>query len=195
MVFDEVESNENYRAAFGDLRKKFDEIVERFEARPVTVKITNMSTGNSEPVKMDRRAFLASVRFQMYSLGGNRELPKLLCDLHDGDFRPWILSTLKTSVALRQQLTRTFAGCGATATPPAAADLPAAGRRVDRQNVAGGTVGELPGALLDADRGAGATFAVSARPAGVGRTHAAVTAGPLRLRCQSTTTRPRWGRP
>ena len=104
MIFDEVQSTEKYRDAFGDMRKKFAEIVERLVEEPVTVEIINQSTGKSEPVRMDRDTFVASVRFQMYYLDGSRSLPKLLAEAYEGNFRPFVLSALRQNIGLRQSL-------------------------------------------------------------------------------------------
>ena len=92
LIFDEVQNNDRYRAVFGDLRQKFDEVVERLGNEPVTIDVVNQSSGKTEPVRLDLQAFLAAVRFQMYYTGGNRELPKLLCEAHQGNFRSFVVS-------------------------------------------------------------------------------------------------------
>ena len=104
LIFAEVQGNERYRAAFGDLQAKFDEIVDRLRDQPVTVEIVNKATGNPEPVQMDLPAFLASVRFQMYYTAGNRDLPRLLLEAHQGNFRPFVVSALQQNIALRRSL-------------------------------------------------------------------------------------------
>jgi len=103
-VFKEVASSDQLRGSFGDLKKKFDEIVERITTQPVTVEIVNQGTGKSQPVTLDRQAFLAAIRMQLYSTAGNRQFPQTICELHEGNFRPWIVDVLKRNVALRQSL-------------------------------------------------------------------------------------------
>ncbi len=103
-IFDEVERNPKLKKAFGDLRMKFETILKRLEEKPVTVEIMNTSTGKSEPIEMDRSMFESAVRFQMYYSGNSRRLPALLCDAYDGKFRPFVLSSLRQSIGLRQSL-------------------------------------------------------------------------------------------
>ena len=104
MMFEEAASTEVYRNAFGNLRRKFEEIVQRLDANPVTIGITNQSTGKSEPIKMNRADFVASVRFQMYYTNESRRLPKLICEAYEGKFRPFVVSSLGQNMALRQSL-------------------------------------------------------------------------------------------
>ena len=104
MMFTEAGSTAEYRDAFGDLKQKFNNILERLAISPATVEITNRSTGKPETVTMNQADFIAAVRFQMYYTGGSRQLPKLLCDAHEGDFRPFVLGSLRQNMALRQSI-------------------------------------------------------------------------------------------
>ncbi len=104
LMFEEAASTEAYQKSFGDLRGKFGEILLRLEMEPARVEFKNQSTGKTESVTMNRSDFLASVRFQMYYTGPCRELPRLLCEAHSGDFRPFVLNSLRLNQALRQSL-------------------------------------------------------------------------------------------
>jgi pimeloyl-ACP methyl ester carboxylesterase len=104
MIFAEAESSQRYRQAFGDLRGKFAEILARLDREPVTVEVINRSTGQTEPVQMDRQAFAAAVRLQMYYTDDSRQLPRLLCAAHSGDFRPFVVSALQQNIALRNSI-------------------------------------------------------------------------------------------
>ena len=104
LIFDEVEANPKYRKAFGDLRKKFDELSDRLKETPATVSITNVSTGKAESISLNRDQFMSAVRFQTYYTANSRRLPMLLCEAHEGNFRPFVLDVLKQNIAIRQSL-------------------------------------------------------------------------------------------
>lgn len=104
MMFREANSTAAYREAFGDLQKKFKTILERLEKNPATVTITNRLTDKPETVVMNQADFVAAVRLQMYYTAGSRQLPKLLCDAFEGDFKPFVVSSLRQNVGLRQSL-------------------------------------------------------------------------------------------
>ncbi len=104
MIFEEVAKAPKYREAFGDLRKKFAELSNRLEAKPVSVLITNRTTGKEEAITLDRDQFMSAVRFQTYYTSNSRRLPKLLCEAHEGNFRPFVLDVLRQNIAIRQSL-------------------------------------------------------------------------------------------
>lgn len=47
---------------------------------------------------------MSAVRFQTYYTANSRRLPMLLCEAHEGNFRPFVLDVLKQNVAISQSL-------------------------------------------------------------------------------------------
>ncbi|MEM9378884.1 MAG: alpha/beta fold hydrolase [Planctomycetota bacterium] len=100
-IFEEVLSTPRYRRAFGDLERKFDEIVERLEAAPAEVVVRHPATGEPTTVLFDRVAFAEGVRLQLYQLPSNRRLPLLLLQAHAGDFTALAEASIASSRAMR----------------------------------------------------------------------------------------------
>lgn len=104
LMFEEAASTEEYRAAFGDLKKKLYDITERLKSEPAVVDINSPITGKSESITLSSADFIAAVRFQMYYTSRSRQLPVLLCRAYEGDFTPFVSSSLRQNMALRQTL-------------------------------------------------------------------------------------------
>ncbi|MEM7454903.1 MAG: alpha/beta fold hydrolase [Planctomycetota bacterium] len=104
LIFDEVEANEPYRNAFGDLRSKFETILDRLEVEPAEAEVIHSGTGKTETVTLTRGTFASAVRFQMYYSGNSRRLPLLINAAYDGDYRPFATSALQQNIGLRQSI-------------------------------------------------------------------------------------------
>ncbi|MEM1451351.1 MAG: alpha/beta fold hydrolase [Planctomycetota bacterium] len=100
-IFEEVRSTPRYRRAFGDLRRKFDEIVQRLAAEPAEVVMRHPATGEPTTVLFDGIAFAEGVRLQLYQLPSNRRLPLLLLEAHAGDFTALAEASIASSRAMR----------------------------------------------------------------------------------------------
>ncbi len=99
-IFDRVESNERWRREFPDLRKKFDEILARFDDGPVLVDVKIQGTGEVVTLELDREAFVSSLRYQLYYTDTSRRVPLLLLQAWRGDFKPFVISAIQRNRAL-----------------------------------------------------------------------------------------------
>ena len=101
MIFAEIEASPRYRAAFPDIEAKLAETLARLDAEPASVLITHPATGEDATIVLDRDSFAESVRLQLYTLDGNRQLPLMLMRAHAGDYRAFAESALAMSRGVR----------------------------------------------------------------------------------------------
>ena len=101
LIFDEVEADERYAAAFPDLRANFWSTLARFDEGPVEVTLPHPKTGEPTAIRFDRNAFAEAVRLQLYSIPANRHLPRLLQQAHAGDFTELAQARLDSERSLR----------------------------------------------------------------------------------------------
>ncbi len=99
-IFDEIEASEKYRKAFPDLRKKFKEILKRFDDGPIKVELKNRRTGDPIQVKLSKSVFCSSLRLQLYYLNTSRRVPLMLLQAHAGDFKPFAISAINRNRSL-----------------------------------------------------------------------------------------------
>ncbi|MFH0946087.1 MAG: alpha/beta fold hydrolase [Planctomycetota bacterium] len=100
-IFEEVEADPEYRRAFPNLRKKFDQLLARLEEQPARVTVSHPETGKPEEVTLTRAAFAEGLRTLMYYNRGNRQVPLLLQAAYDGDLAPFAEASLAINRNLR----------------------------------------------------------------------------------------------
>lgn len=88
LIFEEIRSTPRYAKAFPRLEAKFKTILGQLEREPVKVTLEHPKTGAEQEILMDRDAFAEAVRLQLYTMQGNRRLPRMLLQAHAGNFRP-----------------------------------------------------------------------------------------------------------
>jgi pimeloyl-ACP methyl ester carboxylesterase len=103
-IFQRVEEDPVYCRAFPDLRKKFDEILERFADGSVKVDVTVVGTGEVVTLNLSKDAFAASLAYQMYYMDTSRRVPLLLWQAWKGDFKPFVISAIQRNRALSQSV-------------------------------------------------------------------------------------------
>ena len=101
LLFDEIRAEPRYVEAFGDLERKFAETLERLSEEPAKVSVRHPATGTPETVLLDRDAFAEAVRLQMYTLEGNRQLPRRLLRAHAGELSELAEASLQMSRSVR----------------------------------------------------------------------------------------------
>ncbi|MBZ0173480.1 MAG: alpha/beta hydrolase, partial [Phycisphaerales bacterium] len=76
MIFDECAADPACSARFGDLRAKFNAVLERLDEQPADAIVAHPVSGEPVPVRVSRDAFTESMRFMMYS--GIRDVPLII---------------------------------------------------------------------------------------------------------------------
>lgn len=87
--------------AFPDVRREFDETMERLRRQPARVTVTNPATGRPVELTMNANAFAEGVRVMMYNWNRSRRLPLLLHRAHGGDYVPFATMALQSNAGLR----------------------------------------------------------------------------------------------
>ena len=103
-IFKEVESDEEYRKAFPDLKKKFQTILDRLEKEPAQVELTDRNTGKPISIKLTKTAFCSSLRFQLYYLNTSRRVPLMILNAYEGDYKPFVISAINRNRALSRSI-------------------------------------------------------------------------------------------
>lgn len=99
-IFDRVESRAEWRRAFPDLRAKFNEILARFKNGPIRVEVPILGNKDVVSLKLDRDAFVSSLRYQLYFTDTSRRVPAMLMQAWRGDFQPFVASAIKRNQTL-----------------------------------------------------------------------------------------------
>jgi pimeloyl-ACP methyl ester carboxylesterase len=73
-------------AAFPELRREYDVVIERLDRRPVRVAVRDPRTGEPAHVRLSRPAFSEAVRAMTYGVASARALPMLIHRAYGGDF-------------------------------------------------------------------------------------------------------------
>jgi pimeloyl-ACP methyl ester carboxylesterase len=100
MIFDEIEADRTYNAAFPDLRADFWATLKRLDETPAQVELPHPQTGEPTVIRFGKDSFAESVRLQLYSVPSNRRLPRLLQRAHAGDYAALAQARLDTERAL-----------------------------------------------------------------------------------------------
>lgn len=103
-IFDECESSPEYRKAFGNIRQKFSEILDRLQRTPAMVSVRHPQSAEDVTIRLTRDAFAESVRVLMYRTQTSRRLPALLVAAHKGDYRAIAQAGLENNRGLRRML-------------------------------------------------------------------------------------------
>lgn len=90
--------------AFPQLRREFEETLERLRRQPARVTITNPATNQPTEITLDRDAFAEGVRLAMYNWERSRRLPLLLHRAHGGDYAPFAQLALGSAASVRGSL-------------------------------------------------------------------------------------------
>ena len=101
LIFDEVEADPIYAAAFPGLRARFWETLGRFDEGPIEVEVTHPKSGEVQTISFSKNAFAEAVRLQLYTVPTNRRLPLLLNQAHAGDYRALAQASLAMSRNVR----------------------------------------------------------------------------------------------
>jgi pimeloyl-ACP methyl ester carboxylesterase len=91
-------------AAFPDLGRKFDELLQRLEDAPATVAIDDPDTGRPTQVVLNRAGFAESLRVFMYSMPRARRVPLLIHRAWEGDYAPFAEAGINSTRGLSQIL-------------------------------------------------------------------------------------------
>ncbi len=103
-LFAECAADPKCNGAFPDLPGKLATILQRLEAEPAEATVKHPVTGKPEKVKLSREAFATSLRFMMYSIPGNRQVPRLIQQAYEGDFSPFAQVAMESGRGLRMMI-------------------------------------------------------------------------------------------
>ncbi|HSG82405.1 MAG TPA: alpha/beta hydrolase [Gemmatimonadota bacterium] len=85
-TFEQCGRDEACGAAFPNLEAEFRDVLDRFEAAPVSVTIPHPDTGEPVTLQLGRYAFAEALRTTMYYMPGAREVPFLIHKAYEGDY-------------------------------------------------------------------------------------------------------------
>ncbi|MHC5003038.1 MAG: alpha/beta fold hydrolase [Planctomycetota bacterium] len=102
LIVEECAGDPACRATFGNLRAKFETVLERLEAAPAPVTVRHPATGEAVALRLTREAFAESMRIAMYY--DSRRVPRLIHRAFSGDLDAVAQVGLETSRALRSTL-------------------------------------------------------------------------------------------
>ena len=102
LIFDEVESSPEINKHFPGLRKKFAELLKKFDDGPIEVEVNDQ--GETRTINLSKDAFTNAVRVQMYYLDTSRKLPVLLWRAVNGDLKPFAESSIRRNRSIGQTL-------------------------------------------------------------------------------------------
>jgi pimeloyl-ACP methyl ester carboxylesterase len=91
-------------SAFPDVRREFDETMERLRREPAHVTVQHPETGADVPLVIDANAFAEGLRVMTYSWENARTLPLLLHRAYGGDYGPFAGAALGSNAGLRDML-------------------------------------------------------------------------------------------
>jgi len=103
-LFRECRSDPLCQKAFPELEKQFYQILHRLGQKPASVTIAHPDTGEPLTITMDRNDFAEAVRFMLYSLGTNRQLPYLISQAYLGHFEPFAKLAIQNALGLDRLL-------------------------------------------------------------------------------------------
>lgn len=86
LIFAECAADPACNAAFPDLDKKLAAILQRLEKKPAEATVIHPVTQEPVKIKLSREAFATTLRVTLYTVPGNRQIPKLIHRAYEGDF-------------------------------------------------------------------------------------------------------------
>lgn len=101
-IFELCAADEKYRAAFGDLRRKFRTVLARLEKEPASATVRKAGTGEEVTLRVSRDAFAEALRVIMYT--DYRDVPRLIQAAYEGDFDTFAARGIQRNRGLRQML-------------------------------------------------------------------------------------------
>ncbi|MBL8164894.1 MAG: alpha/beta fold hydrolase [Anaerolineae bacterium] len=94
-LFDGCAADAACNAAYPDLKTVFYDLVEQWNANPVTIAVTNFETGETKDALIDGNELITGLFFALYSTDLLPTMPKMIYDARNGDY-----NTLATYFAL-----------------------------------------------------------------------------------------------
>jgi pimeloyl-ACP methyl ester carboxylesterase len=85
-LFEGCAADSECNQAYPDLKDKFYEMLERFNAQPASVRVKDLTTGQYYEVKMDGNDFVSTLNLALYSSELIPILPQTIFNAYNGDF-------------------------------------------------------------------------------------------------------------
>lgn len=101
-LFDDCAADKACRAAFPQLRREFQAVLERLERQPATAEIRHPKTGNPVKLTLARDVFVETLRNMLYSPSSASQIPLLIHQAFENDFAPFVTQSIKINRALRE---------------------------------------------------------------------------------------------
>ena len=90
LLLDECAADAGCAAAFPDLERTFDDLVQRLRAQPVTATITHPTLGTDTTLNLDYRLLINNLRLMLYSTRTRRLVPLVIEQTAAGNYAPLI---------------------------------------------------------------------------------------------------------
>jgi len=100
-IFEEIASEPAKTKAFPQLKKRFQEILDRLDRQPAEVTIDHPRRGTKVTVMLSREAFCEALRAMMYYMPTNRHVPMLLQRAWEGDYAHFVRRGIESNWRIR----------------------------------------------------------------------------------------------
>lgn len=92
------------RQAFPKLREELQSVLERLQKGPVSVELINPFTKQPQRISLSRGPFTERLRMMLYGHNTARQIPLLIHLAYQGDFKPFVLTSLPQARATYRSL-------------------------------------------------------------------------------------------
>lgn len=100
-IFEEIAAEPAKTKAFPELKKKFQEVLERLDEEPAEVTIDHPQRDSKVTVTLHREAFCEALRAMMYYMPTNRQVPMLLQRAWEGEYAPFVRTGIESNRRIR----------------------------------------------------------------------------------------------
>jgi pimeloyl-ACP methyl ester carboxylesterase len=99
LIFDDCAADPACNRAYGDLRGRFEKILEKLDAGPVKTTVKHPRTGERVEISLNRESFGDGLRIMMYY--SRSQVPYLIDRAAKGDFSPFAESAIQSQRGIR----------------------------------------------------------------------------------------------
>ncbi len=98
LLFTDCAADPECGKAFPNLRDEFNAVLKRFDAGPVTAKLTHPMTKQPVSISIPRGSFVERIRLLLYTTESARYLPWIIHSAHQDDFLPFEAISIRYNV-------------------------------------------------------------------------------------------------
>jgi pimeloyl-ACP methyl ester carboxylesterase len=97
-LFEDCAADAACHKAFPNFQKEFASVLERFDHGPITVELTNPSTGQKQSVTILRGNFVERLRLMLYTPQGANQIPALTHKAFENNYVPFATAAIRNNV-------------------------------------------------------------------------------------------------